>query len=165
MTLEDRVAALEAELERLRHPFIAIEPLNLDPEESKRFAREFKEAVAAAYDQPFPPLKPLPPVMLLTADQVRECLRQCVTVVGPGETLVLRVWGFTPNQVREYQESLDVAMKYGAIPFKVLVVIGEELGVVEAPESTPSATALSCYEAPWEGGRQEVVWPVPGARR
>jgi hypothetical protein len=130
MSLEDRVAALEAELERLRHPLVAIEPLDLDPEERERFAAEFEKAMAGIGSQP---ARLLPaPVMLLTADQVRECLRQCVTVVGPGETLVLRVWGFTPNQVREYQESLDVAMKYGAIPFKVLVVIGEELGVVEA---------------------------------
>jgi hypothetical protein len=129
LSLEDRVAALEAELDRLRHPLVAIEPLNLDPEERKQFAAEFEKAMAGISSEP---LKALPPVMLLTADQVRECLRQCVTVVAPGETLVLRTWHFTPVQVREYQRALDAATLHDVIPFKVLVVSADELGVAEA---------------------------------
>jgi SAM-dependent methyltransferase len=58
----------------------------------------------------------------------RMTLRECVTVVKPGEVLVIRVpdwWG--PEQVRVYQEYLD-EMTGGE--FEVLAVVGEEFAVI-----------------------------------
>jgi hypothetical protein len=73
--------------------------------------------------------------MSLTEDEVRSLLRECVTVVKPGETLVIRGdpdW--TPNQMREVQDWLDHEVKWRPLDFKILVVPGEELGVAEATE-------------------------------
>jgi hypothetical protein len=128
MTLEDRVAALEAELEQLRHPLLAIEPLNLDAEEQERFRREF-EAAAAQWDGR---ILPAPPVRIFKPDEVRQFLQECVTAVGAGETLILRTPDLTPVQVREYQDWMDALRECEVIPFRVLVVIGDELGVVES---------------------------------
>jgi hypothetical protein len=68
-------------------------------------------------------------------EMVRALLCECVTVIKPGETLVVRVpWTVTPTQLREYQRVMDSA-EGGVIPFRVLVVAGDELGVVEARDT------------------------------
>jgi hypothetical protein len=74
-------------------------------------------------------LSPSPPPPL-TKDEIRQLLRECVTVVAPGETLVIRGRDWTPNQVREIQHSVDFMSEEGMIPFKVLIVFGDELGAV-----------------------------------
>lgn len=53
-------------------------------------------------------------------------------VIKPGETLVIRSGDWTPMQAEQYQEHLDARHDAGEIPFRVLVVIGQELGVVQA---------------------------------
>ena len=70
----------------------------------------------------------------LTPDEVRQLLRECVTTVGPGETLVVRGTNWTPMQVREIQRAVDAMHEDGVIGFKVLAVFGDELGVVQ-PEA------------------------------
>jgi hypothetical protein len=58
--------------------------------------------------------------------------RECITVVQPGETLVVRVPGdWTPRMMVEYQDYADAATESGYIPFKVLVVIGEQVAIVQ----------------------------------
>ena len=92
-------------------------------EQIAEFRRQFAE-VAHQPPRIWPPPPPLGP------DEVRQLLRECVTVVKPGESLVVRVpWTTTPGQLREYQRVMDSA-EGGQIPFKVLVVAGDELGVV-----------------------------------
>jgi 2,4-dienoyl-CoA reductase-like NADH-dependent reductase (Old Yellow Enzyme family) len=68
----------------------------------------------------------------LTPEAARALLRECVTVVRPGETLVVRApdW-WTPEQVAEYQRYANAATADGGSPFKVLVVLGQELAVVQ----------------------------------
>jgi hypothetical protein len=68
----------------------------------------------------------------LKADEIRALLAESVTVVAPGETLVIRVSDLTPNQMREYQESLTQQHEWGSLPFRCLVVYGDELGVRRA---------------------------------
>lgn len=52
---------------------------------------------------PGPPISPSP-------DEVRALLRECVTVVKPGEVLVIRVPYDTPwDKARGYQQVLDAA--------------------------------------------------------
>ena len=77
----------------------------------------------------------------LRPDEVRQLFRECVTVVKPGETLVIRDRNWTPNQVQEIQRWMDDEHESGRISFKVLALIGEELGVVEpeAGEEVPGA--------------------------
>lgn len=48
-------------------------------------------------------------------------------VVKPGETLVIRLKDWTPDQVGYYQEFLDAQ----GLPFRVLAVIGDELAVAK----------------------------------
>ena len=77
----------------------------------------------------------------LGRDEVRQLLRECVTVVKPGESLVIRGRDWTPNQVREIQDWMDAERESGRISFKVLVLPGDELGVVQPePAETPGAT-------------------------
>ena len=76
----------------------------------------------------------------LTPDEVRQLLRECVTVVKPGEHLILRVpWSITPSQVRELQEVVNEMAGYLELPFRMLVLPGDELGVAE-PGGIPDGT-------------------------
>jgi hypothetical protein len=73
-----------------------------------------------------------PPAAALTPEAARALLRECITVVQPGETLVVRVPGdWTPRMMVEYQDYADAATESGYIPFKVLVVIGEQVAIVQ----------------------------------
>ena len=106
-SLEERVAALEEMA--LAQP-VAPE---MTEEQAREFGREWQKA--------------------LSEDEVRQLLRECVTVIKPGETLIIRGdRNWTPNQVREVQDSLDHMAGWRDLGFKVLVVPGEELGVAEA---------------------------------
>ena len=127
--LEERVAALEA---ALLHPLRIIDaPEQLTEEQAARFREEF-EAAAKKFPQYEMPLLPsLPP---LTPDQVRYLLRECVTVVKPGETLVVRGGDWTPMQLREIQRAMDEMYQDGHVPFRSLAVPGDELGAVQEPE-------------------------------
>jgi len=80
----------------------------------------------------------------LAPEEMRSLLRECVTVVAPGETLVLRLSeSFTPFQAREWQDALNAGWDGGDPfwPFRVLVVIGEELGVVQTGATINEARA------------------------
>ena len=70
----------------------------------------------------------------LSPDEVRQLIRECVTVVKPGEALIIRDRNWTPNQVREIQDWMDDEHESGRISFKVLAVIGEEMGVAQPEE-------------------------------
>ena len=70
----------------------------------------------------------------LTPEQVRHLLSECVTVIQPGETLVIRGRNWTPNQVREIQDWLDTEHATGRITFKALAVPGDELAVTQEPD-------------------------------
>ena len=74
----------------------------------------------------------LPPGPVLTREVVEAALRECVTVVKPGETLVIRCRDWTPKQAEQCEEYLNAPWR--ETPFRVLVVIGDELAVVR-PES------------------------------
>lgn len=64
-------------------------------------------------------------------DEVRTLLRECVTVVKPGEVLVIRVPHDTPwEEARSYQRVLDAARKEWGI--SAVVVTAEELGIIPA---------------------------------
>ena len=72
-----------------------------------------------------------------TPDEIRSFLAENVTVVAPGETLVIRIgeeWDMTPNQMREISDSLNFRYEDGtpALPFRSVVVPGTALGVVKA---------------------------------
>ena len=69
----------------------------------------------------------------LTKDEVRQLLRECVIVVKPGETLIIRAYeNWTPNQIRELQDSLNAAAGWRDLGFKVLVVPGADFAVALA---------------------------------
>jgi hypothetical protein len=127
-SLEQRVAALEA---ALLHPPVIAEFPAMSAEDAARFKEEFG---AALRDSGHQPLRILPSPPLLTPGLARALLRECVTVVKPGETLVMRGRNWTPNQVREIQEWMDREHESGRLSFKVLAVFGDELAVVQ-PET------------------------------
>lgn len=79
-----------------------------------------------------------------TPDEVRSLLRECVTVVRPGEILVIRVPYDTPwEDARSYQKVLDAARE--AWGFRAVVVTAEELGVI--PEAGDEAFANRVMDA------------------
>ena len=130
-TLEQRVAALE---EMLAHPVRLILPSwdPLTPEQEAELRETTEAALKAGPYQHRVIFQPPP----LTPVEVRQLVRECVTAVGPGETLVIRGRDWTPGQVREVQDWMDADYESGRIDFKVLAVIGDELAVVK-PEGVP----------------------------
>jgi hypothetical protein len=57
-----------------------------------------------------------------------------VTVVKPGETLIIRVPTDTPvSRLREYRDVLTATLDDYGSPFRALVLPAEGLGVAEAP--------------------------------
>ena len=124
--LEERVAALEAAMPSGLRPF-DMPPLTT--EEEAQLKQDFDETMRGPFEHRIIPW-PAP----LNPDEIRQLLRECVTVVKPGETLILRVpWRTTPNQVRELQHALNAAVKHMEVPFKALVLPGDELTVAEPP--------------------------------
>ena len=134
--LEERVAALEA---AMAAPVLDLsEMIPLTEKQVTELGRQFDEAMQQQRERPFAynVLSSVPP---LTPDQIRHLLRECVTVVKPGETLVVRVgFDLRPEQVRELQVAADDMCEYRDFPFKVLVFPGEELAVAE-PGEVPGA--------------------------
>ena len=66
-----------------------------------------------------------------TPAEVRALLRECVTTVGPGEILIVRIPYNTPwDKARSYQDVLDAARESWGI--RAAVVTAEELGVMPA---------------------------------
>jgi hypothetical protein len=74
---------------------------------------------------------PEPP---LTPEQARCLLRECVTVVQPGEVLVIRADSYTPAQRQEICDSVAWWLEANAPSIKILVVPGDELGVITSEE-------------------------------
>lgn len=134
-SLEDRVAALE---EMLAHPVRFILP-SWDPLTPGQEAELRETAEAALKAGPYRHrviIQPPP----LTPGEVRQLVRECVAVVKPGEHLILRVpWSTTPSQVRELQEAVNEMAGYLELPFRMLVLPGDELGVAE-PGGIPDGT-------------------------
>ena len=97
-----------------------------------------------------------------TPDEVRALLRECVTVVRPGEVLVIRVPYDTPwEKAASYQKVLDAARE--AWGFRAIVVTAEDFGVI--PEAGDQAFAnrvmeainnLNVYAAPRHGASVPV---------
>lgn len=76
-------------------------------------------------------------IATLTPEEIRSLLRECVTVVKPGETLVLRVpMDTSSGRILEIHKALNWGWDEGEplLPFRTVVVPGDGLGVVE-PES------------------------------
>lgn len=125
--LEERVTALE---EALAHP-----PSFLDaPEMSEADAQRLREAFAecAARNEP---LRVIPHTPLLTPALARELVRECVTIVQPGELLAIRVpdW-WTPNGVYETNKWAAAWLTDNTPGVKVLFVPGEEFAIAN-PET------------------------------
>ena len=125
--LEGRVAALE---EAIRFPLRAYIPSWTPLTEAEE--AEVRESIAEAARMPPRVIQQPPP---LTPDEIRQLLRECVTVVKPGEHLILRVpWHTTPGQLRELQDAADEVAGRLELPFRTLVLPGDELAVTE-PEA------------------------------
>ena len=125
-SLEERVATLEARLAPFQVTYSAWPAL------TEEETAELKEQIAALQQEPFTH-RVIPPPPPLTPEQIRQLLSECVTVVKPGETLVIRGRDWTPNQVREIQQVMDALHEEGRIPFKALAIFGDELAVTEQP--------------------------------
>jgi hypothetical protein len=125
--LEERVAALEEMLANPSRWLILPSWQPLTAEEEAGLRSDIEAALEAGPYQH----RVLPSVPPLTPEQVRYLLRECVTVVKPGETLVIRGRDWTPGQVREIQDWMDAERESGRISFQVLAVIGDELAVAE----------------------------------
>jgi hypothetical protein len=125
LDIEERVAALEKCIRfPLRMYVPKWEPLT-EVEEA-----EVRESIAEAAKLPQRISVPMEPRPLSLGD-IHCILRECVTVVKPGETLVVRGTNWTPAQTREIQQAMDEMYELGIVQFKALAVFGDELGVAE----------------------------------
>jgi hypothetical protein len=118
--IEERVAALETALSAPPGP-LEFSPQPLTDAEAAEFKERFAEAVRP-----------------LTPDQIRQLLRECVTVVKPGEVLILRALeGWTPHQVKEVHDVAAAWLEDNAPGIKALVIPPFEIAVV--PGGVPGA--------------------------
>ena len=102
--------------------------MTMTDEQAADFAGRFDAVMAEQKAHPLVTVFREPP---LSPDQIRSLLRECVTVVKPGEVLVIRAPGdWTPNQLREYAEHLEYYA--GEMGIRAMVVAGDGLGVAEA---------------------------------
>jgi hypothetical protein len=91
------------------------------------------------------------PDTALTPDQICHLLRECVTVVGPGETLVLRFAPDVPvSRLAEYQIVLNAAHEHDGWP-KVVVVAADELAVATGAVSLPERVRQMATKADHRG--------------
>ena len=115
-----------------------VTPATWTDEEIAEFGERFEAAMAEQKAHPLVTVFREPP---LSPDQIRSLLRECVTVVKPGEVLVIRVSeNMTPRQCSEYQQAVDGWIAYGDLGIKVMVLPGEGLGITESvPERDHAA--------------------------
>jgi hypothetical protein len=101
-----------------------------DAEQIARFQEEFE---AAAKEFPLHQMRLLPSPPPLTPDQVRQLLRESVTVVQPGEVLFFTVGDpdMRPTQIRAIQDVINWWLADNAPDVKVLVLPHGEMGVAE----------------------------------
>jgi hypothetical protein len=128
-SLEERVAALE---EQLAHPVMLATAPEISDEEAAKFEADLRQALGnAAFGQHR--MRVLPPAPALTPETAGALLRECVAVVKPGETLVIRIpdtWG--PQQVYDTQRRLSEIIAGRELGFTVLLVPGEEFAVARS---------------------------------
>jgi hypothetical protein len=75
----------------------------------------------------------MPPRPLLTPELARELLRECVTLVKPGEVLAVRTPdSWVPDQVYDCQAYIDERLRLRGIDVAVLFLSGEEFAVTKA---------------------------------
>jgi len=66
-------------------------------------------------------------------EEIRQALETAVTVVRPGESLVVLVPFDTPAaQIRDYQHALDEMREWSAWKTPILVLAGEAMATVAA---------------------------------
>ena len=132
-SLEQRVAALEAAVERLEHPLGLVEAPP-QPELTDEQAAELREALeTAATGAPRPLIfSSLPDI--LSPEALRQLLRECVTVVKPGEVLFFSSGdpNMTPNQMRELQDFISWWLAENAPDVKALVLPHGEMAAAES---------------------------------
>jgi hypothetical protein len=86
----------------------------------------------------------------LTPEAIRVLLRECVTVIKPGETLIVRVpWGTPARTVYELGRVLHDDVRANGAHFHTLVVPAAEIGVGEAPRGAAAEVTHAC---PPDGG-------------
>jgi hypothetical protein len=130
LSLEERVAALEEAM--------GLRPSTW-PALTEAETAELKEQIAQVLQGPFTH-RAIPQPPPLSPDEIRRLLRECVTVVRPGETLLIRVpLTWTPDQVSRYARQVNDMHEAMELPFRALVVPAGSIGLAEVAEDDPGA--------------------------
>ncbi len=121
-------------LKQILNAFGGLAPISPDmtmtPAQVAEFRERFDAAMAERGAFPLRVLSLPPP---LSPQEVRSLLRECVTVVRPGEVLVIRVpWNTSQRELREYGESLAAWNASHEGHLEAVIVPAEELGIAEA---------------------------------
>ena len=94
-------------------------------------------------------------------DEMREFLKANATVVAPGETLVVRAPDLTPAQAREFMDALNWGDENGPyLPFRTVVVPGEELGVVSQADLKTALRDVVREEIAAQVQREREQYPL-----
>jgi hypothetical protein len=142
-------------------------PLGLPLTEDE--AAEFRQRFEDAMKEPGPPrVMPQPPA--LTPEAIRTLLRECVTVIKPGETLIVRVpWATPARTVYELGRVLHEQAEAAGAGFHTLVVPAAEIGAGEGPQETVHACPPDgggpmpcCGRTPFEASRWHRMTMEPG---
>jgi hypothetical protein len=101
------------------------------------------------------------PERLLTPEIAAAFIRECVTIVKPGETLAMRApTGWAPEQVEQCQQYFDAMTEWRDLSIKLLFLPGEEFAVITqaavqhpdgegtAPQASPPSRASAGHRQP-----------------
>ncbi len=79
----------------------------------------------------------------LSPEEIRQLLRECVTVVKPGETLILRCpENWTPDQAREIQQRAAWWLQENAPHIKAMIIPPLEITVMEHDDAEAFAVRV-----------------------
>ncbi len=126
-----RVGALEGLVRQIAAEMGVPAELPMTDEQIAEFRCAFDEAMQA---RPFTHTV-IPPKPPLNPDEVRQLLRECVTVVKPGEVLILRCpENWSPEQAGEMQRHAAWWLEENAPEVKVMVVPHLGMAVMEGSD-------------------------------
>lgn len=133
--LEQRVAALEAAVDRLLVPvgIVSAPEADLTPGQVAELQKALDEFAAHPVRHFEHRILPSPP-NLLDPETVRQLLRESVTVIKPGEVLFFTAGdpNCTPNQIREMQDWINGWLEIYAPDVKALVLPHGEMAAAES---------------------------------
>lgn len=90
---------------------------------------------------------------VINPDVLLRAVRECATIVKPGETLIIRMPVNMPDPVfAQYAQGVTQTLQQAGV--RAVVLRADQLAVAEAPNDRPEPDQATVDRAPFEPGQQ-----------